>query len=546
MNMKRLLTLVAFFATVHASAQQVNPVPDYVFANRMSAGRNTVTDTAAYFSIGPRYGATRGMMPPMVVDTASFSANKRNGLLIFSVQKNKFLYWDSVGVKWAEMAGTGGSAITGSGVAGYMPEFTTTTNLDTTRLYHSAGRFAIGSTTTSNGVFNVYGGTTYLDTNFVISNNVLFVNESSGNIGINTSTPEAFTNTRTLQINGAVDSVGGVFQTRTIDGSRNARFFTYPEGAGINVSTNHPFVFLTNNSERMRISSTGKVLINRKVADTFNLDVTGNFRVTHTLPNVAEFYGTDANVGVNIKNNQTLSSTTSAQLRLVNGTTDFGANDRSWQIINDGTSSSAADLAFQYWNGSLYAESYRATASGELLINTTSDAGNYKLQVSGTMYSTSGAVFAPTSGDVKIGTTTNSATATVKLSIVGSSTSDAYIQVLNGGGGGFALGSNVGPGFQIYNTTGTQGSESYAKKLEVNSAGELLVNGISDAGAYALQVSGNIYGTGSVTTGAPSGGSIKPWKIGEAATISPTSPNRTLRVEVDGVVYYIHAKTTND
>ena len=37
MNMKRLLLLVAFFATLHASAQQVNPVPDYVFANRFVA-----------------------------------------------------------------------------------------------------------------------------------------------------------------------------------------------------------------------------------------------------------------------------------------------------------------------------------------------------------------------------------------------------------------------------------------------------------------------------------------------------------------------------
>lgn len=28
--------------------------------------------------------------------------------------------------------------------------------------------------------------------------------------------------------------------------------------------------------------------------------------------------------------------------------------------------------------------------------------------------------------------------------------------------------------------------------------------------------------------------------------VSPTAPNRTISIMVDGVVYYLHAKTTND
>lgn len=75
---------------------------------------------------------------------------------------------------------------------------------------------------------------------------------------------------------------------------------------------------------------------------------------------------------------------------------------------------------------------------------------------------------------------------------------------------------------------------------------ELLVGSTTDAGAYALQVSGAIYNTTTLTTGAPTSGTAKPWRLGEAATVSPTSPNRTIRVEIDGTVYYIHAKTTND
>ena len=147
MNMKRLLSLVAFFATLQASAQQVNPVPDYVFRNQMSVGRGTVTDTAAYFSIGPRYGANKGFMPPIVGDTATFSSGKRNGLLIFSVQKNKFLYWDSVRVQWSDMAGSSGTYITGTGITGYLPQFNGTTTIDTSALFTLGRRLGIGSST---------------------------------------------------------------------------------------------------------------------------------------------------------------------------------------------------------------------------------------------------------------------------------------------------------------------------------------------------------------------------------------------------------------
>lgn len=50
----------------------------------------------------------------------------------------------------------------------------------------------------------------------------------------------------------------------------------------------------------------------------------------------------------------------------------------------------------------------------------------------------------------------------------------------------------------------------------------------------------------SITTAAPTSGTAKPWKLGEVASVSPTSPNRTIRVEIDGTVYFIAAKTTND
>lgn len=51
---------------------------------------------------------------------------------------------------------------------------------------------------------------------------------------------------------------------------------------------------------------------------------------------------------------------------------------------------------------------------------------------------------------------------------------------------------------------------------------------------------------GALKTAAPSGGTAAAWKLGTVATVSPTSPNRTIEVEIGGTTYYIHAKTTNN
>jgi len=52
--------------------------------------------------------------------------------------------------------------------------------------------------------------------------------------------------------------------------------------------------------------------------------------------------------------------------------------------------------------------------------------------------------------------------------------------------------------------------------------------------------------TGTVSTTDPAGGAGPAWKLGVAASVSPTSPNRTIRIDIGGTSYYLHAKTTND
>lgn len=195
-------------------------------------------------------------------------------------------------------------------------------------------------------------------------------------------------------------------------------------------------------------------------------------------------------------------------------------------------------------------ENMRIKSDGEVLINTTTDAGAYALQVAGGIYNTTGAVFAASSGNVGIGTTSPS-----NILHVNGGSGLAVIRVSEAGtvrgffGGANGMITGYTNEFAIRGESGLilSGAGNAVNAYINSSAGELIIaNGSTDAGDYKLQVAGNIYNTGNITTGAPTGGTATAWRLGEVATVSPTSPNRTIRVEIGSQVLYIHAKTTND
>ena len=419
--MKRIIFCISLFAFFRSQAQQINPVPDYVFSNKMSVGRNAVTDTAAYFSIGPRYGAIRGMMPPMVTDTASMSATKRNGLLIFSIQKNKYLYWDSVGSKWAEMAGTTGSALTSGDTASMLSPY-----------IRAAG----------NGLTKS-GQSLLVDTASIATR---------------------------ARVQKAVDSLGAVKGSGTVtsvSAGTGMSFTTITSTGSVAADT------LTLSTRAWRQKGLDSVASVR-VGGSGTTNYIPRFTGTSTLGN-SEIYqdGTNIAIGRTIGNAkldvQVQSDTDNdiARFRRVNAAATDGhylvllADPVNNYVTYRSTGTNVGGHIWQIGG----TEAMRLTSDNEFLINTTTDAGAYALQVAGSIYNTTGAALAASSGNVGIGTT------------------------------------------------------SPSERLHVN---------------------------GNILTAAPSGGTAKPFKIGEAATVSPTSPNRTIRVEIDGTVYYIHAKTTND
>jgi len=146
-------------------------------------------------------------------------------------------------------------------------------------------------------------------------------------------------------------------------------------------------------------------------------------------------------------------------------------------------------------------ESMRLNTGSELLLNTTTDAGDYKLQVNGAILSSGGAVFAGTSGSVGIGTTIPS----YKLDVIGDVRSSTRL-IANG---------NLTPASWITNATtvGYSSSGNYgwitaggaSDYVPLSLYGEVLVNTTTDAGDYKLQVSGNAYVTGTTVLAATSG-----------------------------------------
>jgi hypothetical protein len=524
MRYKLLGALV--FISCAANAQQINPVPDYVFANRMSVGRNAVTDTLAYFSIGPRYGAIRGFMPPMVVDTALVTGGtKRNGLTIFSIQKNKYVYWDSVGSKWAEMAGTGGTAINsgdtasmlspytrGSGTTNYLPKFTGTRTLGNSLIVDNGNNVGVGVTSP-------------LITPFTVA-----VRQSTPTRGMSVQSRDFDSATTT----GSYLQIG----LKAATGNSNATIESYRAGTTT-----------ANNIEIQPLS--GEVLIG---GSTDNGDY--KLQISGAIYNTADaiLAATSGYVGIGVTNPSTklevLASgdiaklSSSASNSLIQMTNQATTADIIYRMRQNAGAGNFYDIRY-YGTDNAFSLEYGGNkkltinSSGEILINNATDAGAYALQVAGSIYNTTGAVFAASSGNVGIGTSSPNQ----KLTVVGN---------INFPGGGYSLiygstdantrisGDNTaGLSFLDFRTAGST-------RLYITDGGDVLVNTASDAGAYAFQVSGAIYNTTTLTTGAPTSGSAKPWRLGEAATVSPTSPNRTIRVEIDGTVYYIHAKTTND
>jgi hypothetical protein len=200
---------------------------------------------------------------------------------------------------------------------------------------------------------------------------------SGGNVGIGTSSPTQkldvvissgpynarFHNSSTstsdynviLVSQGASGSATGYFGT----GGSAASNTSFANTFVIGTQSNSAFVFNTNDAERMRITSGGNVGIGT-TNPTEKLDISGTGDVKAIVQTTSS--GSGANTALGVKT----------------------AADGNW-LIQTGN---AISSGLRFYDVTNSAERMRITSSGEILVNTTTDAGAYYLQVNGDVYAT--------------------------------------------------------------------------------------------------------------------------------------------------------------
>ena len=292
-----------------------------------------------------------------------------------------------------------------------------------------SARFSNGST---KGVVIGYDNTNnkghISSVNPAVSWTDLILNANGGNVGIGTSSPASL-----LHLN---VSSGSIFSQ--ITSGANQTYLGFDAGSGLTtLQSNNSIYFGTGASaaERMRITSGGNVGIGTS-APSVNLQVQS--------ASAPEMRITDGTIGY--------------QMYAQTGSNDMVLGTYTNHNLLFRTNAQARMLL---------------SAAGELLINTTSDAGDYKLQVNGAIYGT-------------------------------------YDITLNSYPG-------YGSGSSNFYYNGTDSRFVFNANLKANS-GEF---------------------SGSIKTAAPSGGTAKPWKFGEAGVSVGGANTTAVKVEIDGVVYYL-------
>lgn len=108
---------------------------------------------------------------------------------------------------------------------------------------------------------------------------------------------------------------------------------------------------------------------------------------------------------------------------------------------------------------------------------------------------------------------------------------------------GVLLASNAaGSGFTrlVFGTNDASGAA-----LKKNGAGFDVIDG-NDGNFTSMRMASLTIMTNGITTPAPTGSTAAAWKLGAIAAVSPTSPNRTVAIDVGGTTIYLAGKTTND
>lgn len=113
--------------------------------------------------------------------------------------------------------------------------------------------------------------------------------------------PGIYSGYRTLTISGVDSSHGGVLELVNSDLSSSAQIFNTADRLNIGTNTNHPIVFNTDNTERLRIDSAGNVLMPSNKTISIG-GTSNNYFYADTIGNTEVYSGNSVNLVVNGQN----------------------------------------------------------------------------------------------------------------------------------------------------------------------------------------------------------------------------------------------------
>jgi hypothetical protein len=117
----------------------------------------------------------------------------------------------------------------------------------------------------SSSVSSNYGELHFGTRNGGTYNSSAMVLDRSGNVGIGTTSPQSYTGYKTLHVAGPTTTGSGLLYLTNSDSSLVGMAFA--EGSQSRITfgsqTNHPVTFLTNDTERMRIDTSGRLMIGK-------------------------------------------------------------------------------------------------------------------------------------------------------------------------------------------------------------------------------------------------------------------------------------------
>jgi hypothetical protein len=509
-------------ATIDSIASPINMLTADVngVIKKSAISTGTVTSVATGYGLS---GGTITTTGTIIADTALLASRLRVGKVVDSLSL----------VKQNVLT----NPVTGTGTTNYVPKFTGTSTVGNSQIFDNATSVGIGTTTPS---------AIALVDMYKTANDQVVATIRNPNTGASAYTEFQIKSTNTdnnglrlMSMGTNYSTTGGFVQKAAVINAD----LDLTGGMSIMTRANAPIRFYTNgfSNERARLSESGSLGIG----------------TNNPLLKLHVNDGVNAEAGARIENGtrgtssssilQIISSAgggTLAMSSIANTSASLGGRGNTFALLNNLTDSTSGGIAILARNANDYISFHTGgdaqrgiiNAGGEFILNNLgTDAGDYKLQVSGNAYVTGTTILAASSGNVGIGT----ASPGYKLQI------GSNFAVTNNGEllwGNALTGTSRGvlswdtdlAAIASLGTKLTFSAGSLATNVMVlNNNGELILNTATDNGDFKVQVTGNSYLSGVLAIGTTSANASA--KVDITSTTQGFLPPRMTSTQRDAI-----------